>query len=97
MELGVSDPQHMLGAQREENVPVAVGIAYSVFAQNRHPRAIVTAKSSFKVIHGDCFVACTEGVQYIRQLLIESILCCFGMLHCWCICADEMEIPVLAY
>ena len=69
----------MPGAQREEKVPVAVRIAYSVFAQNRHPRAIVTANSSIKVTHDDFFVACTDGVQYIRQLLIESIVvsvCC---------------------
>ena len=80
----------MLGAQREAKVPVVVGIAYSVFAQNRHPRDIVTANSSIKVTHDDCFVACRDGVQYIRQLLIERIICCFGMLHCWSICADEM-------
>ena len=73
----------------EEKIPVAVGIAYSVFAQNRHPRAIVTANSGIRVTHDDCFVACTDGVQYIRQLLIQSILCCFGMLHCWCICVDD--------
>ena len=85
LELGVTDPQLMLGAKRKEKVPIAVGIAYSVFAQNRHPRVVVTANSSIKVTHDDCFVACTDGVQYIRQLLLESILCCFGMLHCWCI------------
>ena len=54
---------------------------------DRHPRVVVTANSSIKVTHDDCFAACTDGVQYIRQLLIESILCCYGMLHCWCIYA----------
>ena len=49
--MGVSDPQLMLGAQRKEKVPIAVGIAYSVFAQNRHPRVVVTANSSIKVTH----------------------------------------------
>ena len=57
----------MLGAQREEKVPVAVGIAYSVFAQNRHTRAIVRATSSIKFTHDDCFVACTDGMQDIRR------------------------------
>ena len=28
----------------------------------------------------------------IRQLLVESTLCCFGMMHCWCICADEIRV-----
>ena len=53
----------MLGAQREDKVPDAVGIAYSVFVQNRHPRVVGTATSDIKVTHDYCFVPCTDGVQ----------------------------------